>query len=70
MATARGYGSPAKAESRYGDGTSEAARDLLLSWKRESRSFASLRQYGNDRLAVARSRVNRGVRAAYERSRS
>src|SRR6266511_2328666 len=41
-------------------GTSRTAR---------SRSFASLRQYGNDRLAVAESRVS-GARAAYERSRS
>src|SRR5450759_4175805 len=36
-----GYGSPAKADSRYGDGASEATRDLLRKcWKRESRSFA------------------------------
>jgi hypothetical protein len=28
MATARGYGSPAKAESRYGDGASAATKDL------------------------------------------
>jgi hypothetical protein len=28
MATARGYGSPAKAESRFGDGASEATKDL------------------------------------------
>jgi hypothetical protein len=32
MATARGYGSPAKAESRYGDGASGATRDLLRQW--------------------------------------
>jgi hypothetical protein len=29
MATARGYGSPAKAESRYGNGASEATKNLL-----------------------------------------
>ncbi len=42
MATARGYGSPAKAESRYGDGASAATRDLPENIEgHESRSFAS-----------------------------
>jgi hypothetical protein len=31
MATARGYGAPAKAESRYGDGASESDEGSALS---------------------------------------
>jgi hypothetical protein len=36
MATARGYGSPAKAESRYGDGASEATKDLSFLFARKT----------------------------------
>jgi len=39
MATARGYGSPAKAESRYGDGAPAGPKNLL-SRDREGRSLA------------------------------
>jgi hypothetical protein len=41
MATARGYGAPAKAESRYGDGASEATKDLLIVPKRADPSLRS-----------------------------
>jgi hypothetical protein len=42
MATARGYGAPAKAESRYGDGASEATKDPLPLVDRLRKQLAGL----------------------------
>jgi len=49
MATAHGYGAPVKAENRYGDGESEATRDLLREYRKSREQI--LRYAQDDRFA-------------------